>query len=346
MNQLYVSSLLLLLFLVVSCAPTNTPMPTATNTPTLEPTATNTPTLEPTATNTPTPEPTTTHTPTLEPTPTPAGTPMPTPASPGEARIDPWGIEQVWVPAGSFLMGTDDVSSLEPPSWAMHELESEQPEHKVHITRGYWIDKYEVTNAAFQAFVEDGGYLTEEYWSEKGWMWLGRENINQLPRQCINEEIPDHPRVCVTWYEAEAYARWRGGRLPTEAEWEYAARGPESLIYPWGNSFDSSKTNVVDSTGLTTVGSYPDGTSWVGAHDMAGNAMEWVQDWLDFHYYTSRERTDPPGPKRGQIKIEKGGWWGSNPFVARAAYRHFEDPPSYQDHHIGFRVITPVGTQD
>ncbi len=266
--------------------------------------------------------------------------------APGETRIDPQGIEQVWVPAGSFLMGTDDVTSLEPPSWAMRELESEQPEHEVRITRGYWIDKYEVTNAAFQAFVEGGGYLTEEYWSEEGWQWLGQQNIDRLPRQCISEEIPDHPRVCVTWYEAEAYSRWRGGRLPTEAEREYAARGPESLIYPWGNSFDSAKANVVESTWLTAVGSYLNGVSWVGAHDMAGNAMEWIQDWLDFDYYALNEQTDPQGAESGRIKIEKGGWWGSNPFVARAAYRHFEDPPSYQDHHIGFRVVTTAEAQD
>jgi iron(II)-dependent oxidoreductase len=243
-------------------------------------------------------------------------------------------------------MGTDDTSSLEPPPWALRELESEQPQHEVRITRGYWIDKYEVTNAAFQAFVEDGGYLTKEYWSEEGWQWLSQQSIDELPQQCISEEPPDHPRVCVTWYEAQAYAHWRGGRLPTEAEWEYAARGPESLIYPWGNSFDSSKANVVDSTGLTLVGSYPSGVSWVGAHDMAGNAMEWVQDWLDFDYYARNEQIDPQGAESGRIKIEKGGWWGSNPFVARAAYRHFEDPPSYQDHHIGFRIVTPAETED
>jgi formylglycine-generating enzyme required for sulfatase activity len=150
----------------------------------------------------------------------------------------------------------------------------------------------------------------------------------------------------VTWYEAEAYARWRDGRLPTEAEWEYAARGPESLVYPWGNTFDENKANVILSPGLTPVGSYPDGVSWVGAHDMAGNAMEWVQDWLDVDYYKLNEQYDPQGPETGTVKIEKGGWWGSNAFVARSAYRHFEDPPLYQDHHIGFRIVTPTELQD
>lgn len=94
------------------------------------------------------------------------------------------------------------------------------------------------------------------------------------------------------------------------------------------------------------MGSYPDGVSWVGAHGMAGNAMEWVQDWLDVDYYKLGEQYDPQGPETGTIKIEKGGWWGSNAFVARSAYRHFEDPPLYQDHHIGFRIVTPAKLQE
>jgi formylglycine-generating enzyme required for sulfatase activity len=144
----------------------------------------------------------------------------------------------------------------------------------------------------------------------------------------------------VTWYEAEAYARWRNGQLPTEAEWEYAARGPRSYRYPWGDSFDASRCNVIDTEGLTAVGSFPDGVSWVGAHDMAGNAMEWVQDWLGVDYYRTGEAIDPQGPATGKVKVEKGGWWGSHAIVARSAYRHFEDPPEYGDGHIGFRVVS------
>jgi formylglycine-generating enzyme required for sulfatase activity len=260
--------------------------------------------------------------------------------TPGETRLDPHGIEQVWVPAGIFLMGTEDISNLNPPAWAEHELPSEQPQHEVRLSRGFWIDKYEVTNAAFQAFVEGGGYQKKEFWSENGWGWLSHQDPNKLPIDCITDAQPDEPRVCVTWYEAEAYARWRSGRLPTEAEWEYAARGPESLIYPWGNIFDNSKANVVNSSGPAPVGSFPAGASWVGAQDMAGNAMEWVKDWLDFNYYKQKVKNDPQGPETGTRKIEKGGWWGSNPFVARGAYHHFEDPPTYQDHHIGFRIVT------
>jgi formylglycine-generating enzyme required for sulfatase activity len=263
----------------------------------------------------------------------------------GTTRTDGKGVEQVWVPAGSFLMGTDHATietlkSQNPPSWAIREFASEMPQHEVQMTKGYWIDKFEVTNQSFQAFVEAGGYDTQELWSEAGWTWLSKQDKSKLPDNCIGSE-PRLPRVCVTWYEAEAYAHWRGGRLSTEAEWEYAARGPQSLMYPWGDDFDPAKANVVDSTAAVPVGSFPEGASWVGAHDMAGNAMEWVQDWLDVNYYKEESNfVDPNGPSNGTIKVEKGGWWGSNLFVSRSAYRHFEDPPTYQDHHIGFRVVT------
>ena len=146
--------------------------------------------------------------------------------------------------------------------------------------------------------------------------------------------------MCLTWFEAEAYAAWRGGRLPTEAEWEYAARGPKSTVYPWGDTFDREKANVLNSVAPKPVGSYPTGASWVGANDMAGNAMEWVADWLAADYYATSPKTDPTGPATGTIKVEKGGWWGSNEFVARSAYRHYEDPPTYGDKHIGFRVAS------
>ncbi len=112
-------------------------------------------------------------------------------------------------------------------------------------------------------------------------------------------------------------------------------------IYPWGDEWDPAKANVVDSEGLVPVGSYPDAVSWVGAFEMSGNAMEWVQDWLDSRYYEQGDMIDPQGPETGARKVEKGGWWGSHPYIARAAYRHFEDPPTYQDHHIGVRVVSP-----
>ncbi len=231
---------------------------------------------------------------------------------------------------------------IEIPPWATIELPAEMPRHEVRISKGFWIDRCETTNREFRAFMDDKGYQTRENWSQKGWAWLQGQAAGSLPVKCVEDEAADRPRVCVTWYEAEAYAKWRKGRLPYEAEWEYAARGPESLLYPWGNEFDPAKANIVDSKGLTPVGSYPAGASWAGARDMCGNAMEWVQDWLSPDYYENSPKVDPKGPATGIRKVEKGGWWGSNPFVARSAYKHFEDPPTYQDHHIGFRVVTPV----
>jgi formylglycine-generating enzyme required for sulfatase activity len=271
----------------------------------------------------------------------PARSTVPTKTS----RVDRAGIRQVWVPPGSFTMGTDDatlaaIREQAPPKWVAKELASERPAHVVRLTAGYWIDAHEVTNAAYRAFVDDGGYERRAHWSDAGWAWLATQERAALPASCPGTE-PDQPRRCITWYEAEAYAAWRGGRLPTEAEWEFAARGPDSRIYPWGNAFDPARCNVVDSAGPTPVGKYPDGVSWVGAFDMAGNSMEWVADWLDVDYYARSTVDDPKGPATGTIKVEKGGWWGANPFVARSAYRHYEDPPGYADKHIGVRVVTP-----
>ena len=241
---------------------------------------------------------------------------------------------------GTTAAAAQALKALKPPSWMNNAFASEQPAHTVTLTRGYWIDTYEVTHAAFKAFVEDGGYQNQDYWSEAGWQWLSQQRAGSVPRSCTGI-APDQPRACVTWYEAEAYARWRGGRLPTEAEWEFAARGPDALIYPWGNDFDPERCNVIDSRATTAVDSYPNGVSWVGAHDLAGNVMEWVQDWLDVKYYNLSPTVDPTGPDTGKVKVEKGGWWGSNLFAARSAYRHFEDPPDYSDGHIGFRIVTP-----
>jgi formylglycine-generating enzyme required for sulfatase activity len=271
-----------------------------------------------------------------------AATQTPSDEVTGTIRTDAHGVRQVWVPAGCFTMGTElpaGTAGLDIPSFARQELATEQPAHEVCITVGYWIDKTEVTNESYQEFVDDGGYKTPEYWSEAGRKWLEGKKVDQLPEKC-GPQKPELPRVCLTWFEAEAYAVWRGGKLPTEAEWEFAARGPKSLIFPWGNEWDEKKANVVNSVELTPVGSYPDGASWVGALDMSGNAMEWVNDWRAVTYYKDSPKNDPQGPEKGSIKVEKGGWWGSIPFVARAAYRHFEDPPTYSDHHIGFRIAT------
>lgn len=269
----------------------------------------------------------------------------------GDKRIDEYDVSQVYVPDGCFNMGTSDkeadyASTLDAPSWAMNRLSSEQPQHEVCLTQGYWIDEFEVTNQSFQQFIDDDGYVTESYWSGHGWAWATRQSLESLLERCPELSEADYPKVCVTWYEAEAYANWRGGRLPTEAEWEFAARSPDSFIYPWGNEWDTTKANIENSVELVVVGSYEEGISWVGAYDMAGNSMEWVADWLAPNYDELLDQVeDPTGPEKGRMKIEKGGWWGSSSVVGRSAYRHFEDPPSYQDHHIGFRIVVSIDTE-
>jgi formylglycine-generating enzyme required for sulfatase activity len=117
-------------------------------------------------------------------------------------------------------------------------------------------------------------------------------------------------------------------------------------VYPWAGEFDASLANLEGATGPVAVGKYPGGASWVGALDMAGNAMEWVADWWSATYYREKVRDDPTGPANGHVKVEKGGWWGppagTGAFISRSSYRHFEDPPIYADHHIGFRIVSPA----
>jgi len=273
----------------------------------------------------------------------PPGTPVASPErDAGTAREDAQGVAQVWVPGGVFTMGSE-IGSATPPSWATNQVASERPAHEVSISRGYWIDTTEVTVGDFAAFEAAGGYDDRSLWSEAGWAWRERNAAAELPDPCL-EQAGDEPQVCVTWYEAEAYAAWRRGRLPTEAEWELAARGPESRVYPWGDEFDPTLANLDGGTAPKAVGSYLDGASWVGALDMAGNAMEWVSDWYSTTYYGEGVRDDPTGPADGSIKVEKGGWWGppddAGAYIGRGAYRHFEDPPFYEDHHIGFRIVS------
>jgi len=160
----------------------------------------------------------------------------------GQARTDAKEISQVWVPAGSFLMGTSDkdmqdVLAQNPPRFVTRALPSEQPQHEVRLSSGYWIDKYEVTYSAFQKFVDEKGYEKQEYWSEAGWKWLNSRPTVKACSGDVTKEKPNHPCVNVTWYEAEAYAHWRGGRLPTEAEWGIRRTGSTIFNLPLGKCF-------------------------------------------------------------------------------------------------------------
>ena len=172
----------------------------------------------------------------------------------------------VRIPAGTFVMGTDAVDEEEKAAefgitqpW----FEDEHPAHPVKLPV-YYMDQYEVSNASYRKFIQETGKRAPKH-------WVGG---------IFPPGLDHHPVTHVTWDDANAYCRWSGKRLPTEAEWEKAARGSDSRIYPWGDEFDESKANVNNEVGHTTaVGQYEEGKSIYGAYDMIGNVWEWTADW-------------------------------------------------------------------
>lgn len=165
------------------------------------------------------------------------------------------------VPKGPFLYGED--------------------RRRETIEHDYWIGRHPVTNEQFRAFILTGGYENQGYWSQKGWTW---KTTNQIQFSAywndVNLNKPNHPVVGVSFYEAEAYAKWAGKRLPTEQEWEKAARGTDGPIYPWRDEFDENKCNSGERVeGTSPVSQYPGGVSLYGCYDMAGNVWEWCASW-------------------------------------------------------------------
>ncbi len=200
-------------------------------------------------------------------------------------------VPMALVPAGCFMMGSEDGSI------------DERPVHQVCFAVPFWIDVTEVTNAQFQRLGGVAG--SSSAWSE-----------------------PQRPRESITWEEASAFCQRRGMRLPTEAEWEYAARGPDGLVYPWGNNFVSGNAVWNGNSGSRTwdVGSKPGGGSWVGALDMSGNVWEWANDWYGEDYYSVSPGQNPPGPTSGGNRVLRGGSWSSDGYKARAASRYGGTP--------------------
>jgi len=236
------------------------------------------------------------------------------------------------IPAGEFQMGCDDSNPNE-------DCDSgEQPLHTVYLDV-YAIDKYEVTNAQYAEFLNVMGNQEEE-----GDTWLHAEDWRVRIHQNggvwqVDAGYEDDPVIEVTWYGARAYCEWQGKRLPTEAEWEKAARGSsDTRMYPWGNeSPDCSRLNYSYYSGnpcrycvgdTTPVGSYPSGASPYGALDMAGNVLEWVNDWYDGHYYDVSPYSNPPGPAIGGYKVLRGGGWINPSYYVRVAHRHPSIPGS------------------
>ncbi len=209
---------------------------------------------------------------------------------------------------------------------------AERPRHTVSIS-AFYMDKFEITQAQYTRFldhIEQTGERSMDHPEQP-------DNLDHRQRY-INSEMtaPQQPVVGINWYDAYAYCNWAGKRLPTEAEWEYAARGPGDTYrkYPWGNEAPNeggiSRANIRSTQSpepdghryAAPVGSYPDGASPFGIMDMAGNAEEWVHDWLNFQYYEKTEGAkDPQGPLGGNNKVIKGGSYGSDPYHVRIATR-------------------------
>lgn len=235
-------------------------------------------------------------------------------------------VAMVLIPAGEFTMGSD-------------EFFGEGPAHKVYLD-AFYIDKYEVTNEQFCQFLNEKGNQTE---GGVRWLDISGSNIEyQGGEYRPKAGYEDHPLIGVTWHGANAYAKWRGCRLPTEAEWEKAARG--DLIgktYPWGDDIDPARANYgqdAESATTTPVGGYlPNG---YGLYDIAGNVWEWCSDWYDRDYYSESPYKNPRGPEDGYARVVRGGGWSGPVHIyakyLRCSYRYFLRPES-TNNYLGFR---------
>ncbi len=211
------------------------------------------------------------------------------------------------VPGGTFIMGAPDGDS------------DEKPQHEVYID-SFYIDEHEVTVRQYKKFMAATGHPKPLYW---------------LP----DYDKPDDPVVGVSWQDAVDYARWAGKRLPTEAEWEYAARGSnQQEPYPWGNTANTQNANYL-SFGLLPVKSLKPNS--YGIYDMIGNVWEWCADWYDSDYYATSPKRNPKGPLNGTHKVLRGGAWYCNEGEVRVANRYYA-LPNARSFNIGFRCVRSV----
>ncbi len=254
---------------------------------------------------------------------------------------DPRTLEWMEVPPGPFRMGTDAA---------------EESAQKAHESPAHWPDlsafevmRTPVTVLQFGRFIDDGGYEERRHWSPEGWAFR-EEQALRCPRFWSHAEraewapylTPNRPAVGVCWYEADAYARWSGARLPTEAEWEKAARGTEGLAYPWGEWQEDRAGHRGHGPRKTVpVGVFPAGESPYGVLDMAGSIWQWCADWYAPDAYATADARDPagpPGPSPPARHVVRGGAWNTLPFSLRCANRN-SYPPSARFSNLGFRCV-------
>ena len=240
----------------------------------------------------------------------------PPPAEMTDAR----GLKMVLVPAGKFILGSN-VGDF-----------NERPVQEVELD-AFYMDPYEVTNSAYEACVTAGEC------TPPGLNALGGFLTNYYD----DPQYGEYPVVYVNWFQARTYCGWRGAQLPTEAEWEKAARGTDGPTYPWGPYIDCSRANYNYCTGLTSaVGSFPEGASPYRLYDLAGNVWEWVADWYsDTYYQTSPFPSNPPGPAAGQFRVLRGGSFVDDENSQRSSLRKGELPENF-NWNIGFRCARGV----
>lgn len=282
---------------------------------------------------------------------------------------DPRLAKDIWleVPPGEFLMGTSpqDLKGLvklygkDLADWVMDAV-SGRP---IYLG-GFCVGKYPVTNQEFSRFIDAHGYETREYWSESGWVWLQQRPRGQNTQPRYWEDVnlgirkPNHPVVGITWYEAVAYCKWltkrlrEAGqlekdevvRLPTEAEWEKAARGMDGRWWPWGNEWDQDLANTAENRpdATTPVGIYPHGASPYGALDMAGNVCEWTSSMYKPYPYTTDDERENPNAE--WLRVLRGGSWYGRAGGALSAARGY-GTPALRDADFGFRCVrAPQGS--
>lgn len=230
----------------------------------------------------------------------------------------------VRVPAGPFTMGSEGK--------AIDEDGAEKPPHEVTLP-AYWIDRTEVTCADYAVFLNAAGGDDE---ARRQWVVItpafGLE-LDDQGRWRPKAGLERHPMTWVTWYGAQAYARWAGKRLPTEAEWEKAARGTDGRKFPWGNDFAPARFWLGQDR-MHPVGEKPDGASPYGCLDMAGNAWEWTSSlFKPYPYDPTDGREDPDAAGR---RVARGGSWVGEPYIAHASYR-FRPEPTFAHGYLGFR---------